>query len=541
MIRYGTVCGPRAPVAQLDRASDFGSEGWGFESLRARQFFVAASVVLLALRGIALLRYRFNSDEAQHLHVVWAWTEGLVPYRDVFDNHTPLFHVAMAPMLAALGERADILLWMRGLMLPLFAVVVLCTYVLGKRLYSHRVGLWSALLIAAFPPFFLTSLEFRSDNLWTAIWMTILVTVAGRTYTARRAFVTGLLLGIALATSVKTVALIIALFAATTLRRLLQRDDAEVLRPMLATLAGLAIVPATIIAWFATRDALDELLYFTLTFNSALAGTSRNIWRGLILLPLLTGVAMAIARRYRNALAARLFCALVIGFYLIAVSSFWILISPRDLLPVMPVAAIFAVAAIDRMRFRVPVLAAVVVVNLIALYDYADRFQNRTDEHMTMMHQVLGLTRPGEPIMDLKGETIYRPRPFYYAFETLTRAQMRAGLIRDTVPEAIVKTRCYVTQADGPLFPPRANAFIHDNFLDVGRLRVAGQFVRPDGTFTIVVPGRYVAITQRGAVAAPRELPAGTHRFERTERVAILWAPAFERGYSPFHLRDRDF
>jgi hypothetical protein len=27
----------RAPVAQLDRASDFGSEGWGFDSLRARQ------------------------------------------------------------------------------------------------------------------------------------------------------------------------------------------------------------------------------------------------------------------------------------------------------------------------------------------------------------------------------------------------------------------------------------------------------------------------------------------------------------------------
>jgi hypothetical protein len=26
----------KAPVAQLDRASDFGSEGWGFKSLRAR-------------------------------------------------------------------------------------------------------------------------------------------------------------------------------------------------------------------------------------------------------------------------------------------------------------------------------------------------------------------------------------------------------------------------------------------------------------------------------------------------------------------------
>jgi hypothetical protein len=27
------------PVAQLDRASDFGSEGWGFESLQARGLF----------------------------------------------------------------------------------------------------------------------------------------------------------------------------------------------------------------------------------------------------------------------------------------------------------------------------------------------------------------------------------------------------------------------------------------------------------------------------------------------------------------------
>ena len=26
-----------APVAQLDRASDYGSEGWGFEFLRARE------------------------------------------------------------------------------------------------------------------------------------------------------------------------------------------------------------------------------------------------------------------------------------------------------------------------------------------------------------------------------------------------------------------------------------------------------------------------------------------------------------------------
>ncbi len=30
------ISDPSVPVAQPDRASDFGSEGWGFESLQAR-------------------------------------------------------------------------------------------------------------------------------------------------------------------------------------------------------------------------------------------------------------------------------------------------------------------------------------------------------------------------------------------------------------------------------------------------------------------------------------------------------------------------
>ena len=32
------ISDPSVPVAQPDRASDFGSEGWGFESLQARTY-----------------------------------------------------------------------------------------------------------------------------------------------------------------------------------------------------------------------------------------------------------------------------------------------------------------------------------------------------------------------------------------------------------------------------------------------------------------------------------------------------------------------
>jgi len=41
-----------------------------------------------------------------------------------------------------------------------------------------------------------------------------------------------------------------------------------------------------------------------------------------------------------------------------------------------------------------------------------------------------------------------------------------------------------------------------------------------------------------------RRLAAGTHRFAGLhvcKQVACLWAPAYARGFSPFHLQDLDF
>src|SRR5689334_2187683 len=89
---------------------------------------------------------RFDSDEPQHLHVIWAWTHGLVQYRDVFDNHMPLFHLLCAPILGLMGEHAADLYWMRLLMVPLYFVSLWCIYRIGEITFSRRVGLWAALL-----------------------------------------------------------------------------------------------------------------------------------------------------------------------------------------------------------------------------------------------------------------------------------------------------------------------------------------------------------------------------------------------------------
>ncbi|HVR40315.1 MAG TPA: glycosyltransferase family 39 protein, partial [Thermoanaerobaculia bacterium] len=411
------------------------------------------------------------------------------------------------------------------------------TYVLGRELYDERVAAWAVVLLSLFPPFFLKSLEFRNDNLWNALWMLALLALIRR----KRPFVIGLILGAALAASIKTLLLIPALVIAAIIIRAPRRGFFE-------AIAGFVIVPGAIATYFAAIGTWNDFVYCTLTFNSEFAWMRSSLWIVRAIFPFAFAAVVWIALRFRATSELwRYFFAVTMAVFVVMLACLWILISPRDFLPMMPLAAIFGAAAMTRTRS----LVIVSVIFIAALWYYADRFENKTDWHTTMMDQALRLTHTGEMLIDYKGETIYRRRPFYYVLENITRAQMAYGMIRDTVPEDVVRTRTYVAQADGPIWPPRARAFLSENFLDMGRLRAAGQWIRDDGTFTIAIPGEYVIVDERGEARGvldgneyrdARTLTAGAHRFEGAkERRAVMWAPAFRRGHSPFHLRDRDF
>lgn len=516
---------------------------------RERLALGAFALVSLALRAAAFFRYRFDSDEPQHLHVAWGWTAGLLQYRDLFDNHAPLFHILTAPILKALGERADVLLYMRAPMLPLFAFVVWATYALGARLASPRVGAWGAVVLSLFPPFFLKSLEYRTDNLWNALWMLVLIVMTGGALTTSRLLAIGFILGVALSVSLKTTLLVVTLGAAgliTYLFVLGGRSLARIVAVVLPVIAGAAIVPAIIVLYFRARGALPDLIYCVFRFNQRLVDTAAPMqiwWPRIIFVPLMAMVLVAAWQR-RRAPVWPYFFAVAFAVFALTLGAFWILISPRDLLPIMPLAAIFIAS-------RRPAAAALVCAACIPfLVAYTHGFRNETREHITMMNQVLRMTRPGESLIDYKGETIYRPRPYYNILEFISRRQLTAGLIHDTIARDVVRARCHAAQADGDFWPPDGRAFLRANFLDMGRIRAAGQFIKPDGTFTIAVPGPYVVVSRFGRAAGlldgtpanVRELAAGVHRFEGDdEHHAVVWAPAFERGLSPFHLQDREF
>jgi hypothetical protein len=178
---------------------------------------------------------------------------------------------------------------------------------------------------------------------------------------------------------------------------------------------------------------------------------------------------------------------------------------------------------------------------------------DHTSGHRAVLQEVFRLTKRGEMIMDFQGETVFRRRPFPCLLDATTREQIRLNRITDTIPERLMETRTCVAAADGKLWPERARAFLMRNYLPVGRLRVAGFFLTapPVATdearvFEVRIPASYVIVGENGpvagtldgeAMAGPMLLRAGRHQFRPaapTGRLALFWAPALERGFSPF-------
>jgi hypothetical protein len=527
---------------------------------------IGAALVSLVLRGIAFFHYRFDSDEPQHLHVAWGWTRGMVQYRDYFDNHTPLFHLISAPLLSWLGERPDILIYMRAPMLVFWAAVLGCTYVLGRRLYDARIAVTSTVLLSLFPVFFLKSLEYRNDNLWSALWMIAVAVLTGGPVGAARLVVVGLILGAAAATSLKTIVLVVTLLICAVVTRLFCGGDPSAGRWLASIGAGIAalfVVPLIIYGVFVHLAAWKSMLYCLVTFNDAVTRFhtqtewTRTIYPVLLAIVIGTAYLISRGRTFDVALRRRFFFGLFFFVFVINIACWWPLVSPRDAIPVLPIAAILGTAVIERPRLRHFTFAGRIVALAFAFVGfttyYADSFANRTREHITMMRQVLGLTRRGEPLIDYKGETVYRARPYYFILETITREQVGGGFIPDTIERDVIASQCHVAQADGEFWPHHAREFLSRNFLDMGRLRASGQRLKPDGSFTIAIPGEYVVVEYDGEAhgdldgtpySGARHLEHGEHRFVHshgTRDLAVLWAPAWNRGYSPFDLKDRDF
>ncbi len=570
---------PHAPLLRVERTHFARIAEW---SLAALGF-----LLLIFLKARYLTSLPVNPDEPQHLHLAWAWTQGLVHYRDVFDNHTPLFHMLISPLVGWLGERADILYPMRLAMVPISAASLGCIYWITARLYTHRAGVWAALFAGLCPFYLLISTEFRTDNLWALCWFgTLALLLTGR-LTPSRSFVAGLMLGASFCVSLKTSLLLLSLILAAALvlgARILTGDRALLRESgwnLLAGLGGALVIPLILTGYLALNDALDEFRYGIFEHNMIPLKSKGHFtrWNFPLLFPIVVACGWAF---YHSAptveTGTRRAIALMGAFFSLALlMAYWPLVTRQDFASIAPplfislaplvmgIAGRLRKAGTARLRngprFAGASLVGAALVIPLAVCGYEiDRSLdiwglegNSLKAFAENLTPKLKLTGPSDYVMDAKGETIFRRRPFYHVLERVTLIRLKRGLIANTIEEDCLRTNTLmisdnrIPQEHLKWLKDSSYIRVHTDILVAGRmlpektdsqsrpftleLAAEYEFVSPQGPMKGVLDGKSI----EGTIY----LKPGTYQFIPEEEgqgpVAVVWVKAREAGFSPFN------
>lgn len=547
----------------------------GTISCSRREKIVAAMAFLavLAVRVIYIFRYRVDSDEPQHIFVVWQWSQGLVAYRDFFDNHAPLFHIIMIPFLKWLGERADILDLARLFIVPFYILSLGAVRWLGLTLFSERVGLWAPIFAGALPNYLFPTIEFRPDNLWAAVWLVALALLVSGRPSMLRSFIVGLLAGISLSVSIKTGLLVgtlagaagLAFLVAPAIRRKYQ--PARFLANFVSAIAGFVVVPGLLLIFLARQGVLAEMKYCILLHNILPAGMNvEGRSPSLILLALAVLTLTVIARfllRFWGAEGTafrRTTVFLHVGFLVAALELAWPVNTRQNYLPVYPLAMLLLSVPLtslaerisSRSRFSPATFLACLVAAMLGWVMLARPIMiDLTLPADHLIADALILTKPGEYVMTYKGEAVFRPRPYYYVLEPFTRARLNNGLLPDEISDRLIATRTCAAMTLTHRLPTAARHFIENNYIPVGQLRVVGKELpeadsQGDIRFNIQIPADYTLVMEGGeGIVVQLDgkpffksafMEAGWHilRISGKATVAkLLWTRAVQLGFKP--------
>jgi hypothetical protein len=513
-----------------------------------------APTLLAAYVVLRLFHNQFENDELQHLHVVWSWTRGLIQYKDIFDNHAPLYQLLAAGALYATGAGASSgwLILARFLTLPAFAALLAAVYRIARTVFALEPdeALLTACLLGLTSPFL--AMSARPEPLWLLFFFLSLLILSDGKPGAGRGFLAGLVNGAGAMVSLKTLVLLLpaqALGEAAAWFFYPRKPDRKFL-PAFA--AGLVLVPALVALYFMHLDALREMFYYTVTYNADGAPFHLPAARALLL-----AAALAAAGLLLRLLGGRVGRGLFFFIFSAASLGLLLLIYPvmehQTVLPLRLMLYTLGAALLVKeggrrlpQGLRGPALFSFFCALLIFQLCNTRALKNENSLQRAYIDRILSLTGESDYVMDAKGESVFRRRPFYYGLELLAMRGMAAGKIADDIPE---KARATATKLVLLWFPgrftPKDLAFFRDNYLPLASpfeaLSAAGKEIIPDGGkagFDIAIPADYAAFCSGGEqltldgrryTGPSVRLEAGRHTASAGKgcgRIELIWAKA---------------
>ncbi len=549
-----------------------------------RWFFLLFALITFKLLYVYALPV--NSDEPQHLHLSWGWANGLVQYKDMFDNHTPLFHLFMTPFLEFFGERADIINVMRFLMLPFWLGILLIIYNLVRKLDSLSSAVLSTLVLAFTPGFMLVSTEYRADIPWVFLWVLLVWYVCVYPMTRKRLVTAGLIGGIMAMTSMKGVLMVPTLCLAWIIPALANRSygrsrlNIEGLKRFFLFGISCALPCFLIFLLMSILGAWDAMIYCLFQHSTVpLDEISEPLLPSLLRLTLgVTGLGAAfLAGREKGnrPLAKSWFLATASLYYLVVHFLFPVVERQTQLsyyaigIPAIMLSLnVYKDMLLSSIKTKwssvhfEKVVFFVCIALLVVCVTKAPPWRFSSLKMQDLLTEVITLTEEDDLILDQKGESVYRRRSHYFVLETFTLERMMLELIPQTAWSELIEKEVPIVVNDNVKevfgqdygFFHWTRMFIKYNYHEVGYVSVAGKYLVSEEAddqgripFKVEVPAEYVFISPKGIVTGYLNeelyegetiyLESGDYTFTpndmRSLPIIFIWERAYREGYLP--------
>jgi Dolichyl-phosphate-mannose-protein mannosyltransferase len=318
--------------------------------MNARERLCAGAILLaLVARVVLVFNQAGDFDEFQMLHGAWNVAQGLLPYRDFWENHGPAPYYLLAPIFWGGGGHDEALFFVGRAVAALCGVGVLAVSYRLARLFVGRTAAWAAVAMLAWTPIFaVKTVEARPDVFLMLLWMGALLLYFGG---GRRALWAGVLVGAEMWISPKALFGLTAVVLGALVEGAATRQVWKGLRAGVVIGLGFLLPVAALALLFLLVGALGPLVRWMVVFNFTIPPLL-DLSRPDLLLPSMlcleflgvVGIGLAVARPgdgRRVALATITLVHLVIHLFIMPTPFV------HNALPALPPLCVLAVLVLD--------------------------------------------------------------------------------------------------------------------------------------------------------------------------------------------------